>query len=96
MPGAYDLIAFDMASGQLTAVVRANIFDRVILAVDVEDDHLRTVDVYYAPLAGRKLFNGSHSDPVAHCDSVMGWKRGEVMGDEPIEDCEASYLLLRK
>ena len=52
MARTHDLVAFDVPAGELAAVVRADVFDRVELAAEVEDDDLRAVHVGDAPLAG--------------------------------------------
>src|SRR5687768_12687443 len=42
---ADDHVAFEVPAGQLTAVVRADVFDRVVLIFDVEDHDVGAVDV---------------------------------------------------
>ena len=55
-----------MPAGQLSAVMRADVLDRVILAIDVENDDLRAVDIDHAPLSRRELARARSRDPVGH------------------------------
>src|SRR4051812_48955072 len=66
VPRTFDLVPVDLAARKLAAIVRADVFDRVKLAVEIEDDDLRAVDVGNAPLARRELALARDADPVAH------------------------------
>src|SRR3989304_4872297 len=61
-----DFSAFDAAAGQLPAVMRADVFDRIVAAVEIEHRDLRAVDINAFPLSGRKLAGPRNSDPVTH------------------------------
>jgi len=61
-----DFIAFDRAARQHAAVVRADIFDGVVLTVDVEDSDRCAVDIDDPMTAGRKRLRGSDANPFAH------------------------------
>ena len=52
--------------GELPAVVRADVFDRVILAAQIEHHDGRIVHVDHAPLAGRQLSHLRYGDPIGH------------------------------
>src|SRR5688500_5102509 len=61
-----DLIAFHRAAGELPAVVRADVFDRVVFTAEVEYDDGRVVHRYHSPRPGRKLAHLCHGGPVRH------------------------------
>ena len=65
MPGTDDVVAFHMAAGEIAAVVRAQVFERVELATQIENDDWRTVRVNDAPLSRRELSDRRNGDPVA-------------------------------
>ena len=64
MTRALDLITLDDAAGELTAIVRTDILDRVVRAVDVEDDDGRAVGIDDLEAAGRELAFARDIDPV--------------------------------
>src|SRR5262249_44266178 len=63
---AFDLTAFDNAAGQLAAVVRADVLDRVEVAVDVEDGDRRVAVVDDAVFARQEIGRRRDADPVTH------------------------------
>ena len=63
---ADDLVALDVSAGQLPAVVRAHVLDRVILTFNVEYDDAGAVDVHDAKRAWRELIRPGHGNPVRH------------------------------
>src|SRR5690606_28380161 len=63
---ADDLLAFDCAAGQRTAVVGADVLDRMIAAVEVEHRDECAVDLDHPMRAGRQLLDGGDIDPVGH------------------------------
>src|SRR5688572_13370755 len=65
VPRANDLIAFDVSAGQLAAVVRADVLDGEVLPIQVEDDHLRPVDVHDPESPGRELLRAGDAHPIA-------------------------------
>jgi hypothetical protein len=66
VPRTFDFVAFDAAAGELATVVRADVFDRIKAAVEIEYDDLRPVDIHDAPLTRRKLALAGDRHPVAH------------------------------
>src|ERR1022692_3145657 len=63
---ANDLVAFDCAAGELPGIVGADVCDRVILAIEVENRDLHIVQVHDSPLARPELVFSRHCHPVAH------------------------------
>ena len=63
MPGADDLVILDFAAGEPAAVVRADVVDREVLAVDVVDGDEDTVDFCRGVVTGRDVGGGRDADP---------------------------------
>lgn len=59
MPGAHDAFAVQLALIERSAIVRANVFDRKEIAVDVADKNFLTVDDDTSGRAGRDVCNVS-------------------------------------
>jgi hypothetical protein len=66
VPRTDHLIAVDRPARQDAAVVRADVFDREIVAVEVEYRHLSAVDVDDTVRSGWKFGSGRDADPVRH------------------------------
>src|SRR5262249_9074540 len=74
--GTNDLGALDGTACQLPAVVRADVFDGVVVAPEIEYHDLRAVRIHLAPLPGRQLALLRYGDPIGHLNrDVMGYER---------------------
>ena len=72
MTRANDLVAFDCAAGELSAVMGADVCDRIKLAIEVEYGDLRIVHVHDPPLARRELPDSRYRHPFAHAVQETG------------------------
>ena len=57
-------VIFDHAAGELAAVVRAHVFDRVKLPKDIEDGHQRAVDFNLRIVSRRDFGDRRNGDPI--------------------------------
>ena len=64
---ANDLVAFDGAAGELSTIMGANVFNRVILAVQVKYDDLRTIHIDDPAIKGGQFSDTRYCQPFIHC-----------------------------
>ena len=64
---ANDLVAFDGAAGKPTTIMGADVFDGIILTIEVKYDDLRVVYINNPSLAWRDFFDPRYRDPFTHC-----------------------------
>jgi hypothetical protein len=71
VPRANDLIALDNATGELSTIMGANVFDGEVLTVKVEYGNLRFIRIDNPPLAWRELFAPRYRDPFTHFNPLF-------------------------
>src|SRR5262249_19711369 len=66
MARAFDLITLNFPFGQWSTIVRADVVDRKVLAVDVKEGHRSAADIQQSLAAGRNFGCHSNSDEFGH------------------------------
>ena len=75
---ANDLVAFDGAARELSTIMGADVFDGVILAVEVEYDDLRVVHIFDTPFAWGEFFDARYRDPFTHCNPSFIYRPRQI------------------
>jgi hypothetical protein len=70
MPRATNLVPFEFTFGERTAVMRADIVDRVELTIDIEQRDGPAIEVEQLLSARRNFVQLGHSDGIRHCGAT--------------------------
>jgi len=70
MPWANDAFTVHRSASQDAAIVRADILDRIQLAVEIEDRSLGTIEIDDAVRSGGEINDEADGGPIAHLDET--------------------------